>query len=115
MVDMTFLLLIFFLVTTTFVKEAGVEVNRPVESDSKITDVTNILISVTKDGMIYMEDQIIDIRYIQSRMKCFKSEMPDVNVIITADKESLFGVAIEVLDQLRMVNIKNVVVASSKE
>jgi biopolymer transport protein ExbD len=115
MVDMTFLLLIFFLVTTTFVKEFGVEVNRPIESDGPKTDVTNILISVTKDGMIYLEDQMIDIRSIRSRMERFKSEMLDGNVIITADNDSLFGVAIEVLDQVRMAHIKNVVVASSKE
>ncbi|MBN1903972.1 MAG: biopolymer transporter ExbD [Deltaproteobacteria bacterium] len=115
MVDMTFLLLIFFLVTTTFVRESGVEVNRPISSPDSTVEKDNILISVTKDGMIYLDDQIIDIRSVRSRMERFKSEMPEGNVIITADNESLFGVAIEVLDQVRLANIKNVVVASAKE
>jgi biopolymer transport protein ExbD len=115
MVDMTFLLLIFFLVTTTFVKESGVEVNRPVASTATSKEDTNIVIGVTKDGMIYIENQIIDIRSVRSRMERFKSEMPDGNVVITADKDSLFGVAIEVLDQVRMAGIKNVVVAATKE
>jgi biopolymer transport protein ExbD len=115
MVDMTFLLLIFFLVTTTFVKESGVEVNRPISTPDSTVEQDNILISVTKDGMIFIEDQIIDIRSVRSRMERFKSEMPEGNVIITADSESLFGVAIEVLDQVRLANIKNVVVASAKE
>jgi|WetSurMetagenome_2_1015567.scaffolds.fasta_scaffold710796_1 biopolymer transport protein ExbD len=115
MVDMTFLLLIFFLVTTTFVKESGVDVNRPVASTTESKENTNIVIGVTKDGMIYIENQIIDIRSVRSRMERFKSEMPDGNVVITADKDSLFGVAIEVLDQVRMAGIKNVVVAATKE
>ncbi len=115
MVDMTFLLLIFFLVTTTFVKESGVEVNRPVASTTEAKENTNIVIGVTKDGLIYIENQIIDVRSVRSRMERFKSEMPEGNVVITADKESLFGVAIEVLDQVRLAGIKNVVVAATKE
>jgi biopolymer transport protein ExbD len=115
MVDMTFLLLIFFLVTTTFVKESGVEVNRPIASTTEAKENTNIGIGVTKDGMIYIENQIIDVRSVRSRMERFKSEMPDGNVVITADKDSLFGVAIEVLDQVRLAGIKNVVVAATKE
>ena len=115
MVDMTFLLLIFFLVTTTFVKESGVDVNRPVASTTESKENTNIVIGVTKDGMIYIENQIIDIRSVRSRMERFKSEIPDGNVVITADRDSLFGVAIEVLDQVRMAGIKNVVVAATKE
>jgi biopolymer transport protein ExbD len=115
MVDMTFLLLIFFLVTTTFVKESGVEVNRPIASTTEPKENTNIVIGVTKDGMIYIENQIIDVRSVRSRMERFKSEMPDGNVVITADKDSLFGVAIEVLDQVRLAGIKNVVVAATKE
>lgn len=115
MVDMTFLLLIFFLVTTTFVKESGVEVNRPVATSTESKENTNIVIGVTKDGMIYIENQIIDVRSVRSRMERFKNEMPDGNVVITADKDSLFGKAIEVLDQVRMAGIKNVVVAATKE
>ncbi|MBN1907647.1 MAG: biopolymer transporter ExbD [Deltaproteobacteria bacterium] len=115
MVDMTFLLLIFFLVTTTFVKESGVEVNRPIASTTESKENTNIVIGVTKEGMIYIENQIIDVRSVRSRMERFKSEMPEGNVVITADKDSLFGVAIDVLDQVRLAGIKNVVVAATKE
>ncbi|MDM7919884.1 MAG: biopolymer transporter ExbD, partial [Methanosarcina sp.] len=73
------------------------------------------IIGVTKDGMIYIENQIIDVRSVRSRMERFKSESPDGNVVITADKDSLFGVSIEVLDQVRMAGIKNVVVATATE
>jgi len=116
LIDMIFILLIFFLVTTTFVKESGVEVNRPVAAPPKDSQKeTNIIINVTKDGMVYVEGQAIDIRSVRSRMERFKYETPDGNVVITADKDSLFGIAIGVLDQVRLAKIKNVVVASSKE
>lgn len=116
LIDMIFILLIFFLVTTTFVKESGVDVNRPVPSDKPPTrEEQNIVVNVVKDGMIYIDGQAIDIRSVQSRMERFIYENPEGNVIITADKESRFGIAIEVLDQVRLANIKNVVVASAAE
>ncbi len=115
MVDMTFLLLIFFLVTTTFVKESGVEVNRPVAQTGDAQEKTDIIVGVTVDGMIYIENQIIDIRSVRSRMERFKSENPEGNVVVMADKDSLFGKAIEVLDQVRTAGIKNVVVSTTTE
>ena len=115
LIDMIFILLIFFLVTTTFVKESGVDVNRPVPSDKIKPEETNIVINVLKDGMVYIDGQAIDIRSVRSRMERFKYENPEGNVVITADKESRFGVSVGVLDQVRLANIKNVVVATSQE
>jgi biopolymer transport protein ExbD len=115
LIDMIFILLIFFLVTTTFVKESGVEVNRPVASSAESKEETNIVIGVTKEGQVWIEGQPIDIRSVRSRMERFKHENPDGNVVITADKDSLFGDSIEVLDQVRLAQIKNVVVAATKE
>jgi len=115
LIDMIFILLIFFLVTTTFVKESGVEVNRPIASSAVAKEETNMIIGVTKEGMVWIENQPIDIRSLRSRMERYKHENPDGNVVITADKDSLFGVAIEVLDQVRLAQIKNVVVAATKE
>ena len=64
---------------------------------------------------MYIDGQAIDIRSVRSRMERFKYENPEGNVVITADKESRFGVSVEVLDQVRLANIKNVVVATSQE
>ena len=116
LIDMIFILLIFFLVTTTFVKESGVDVNRPVESESKSKKEEAIIqIYVTKDGMVFIDEQAIDVRSVRSRMERFKYENPDGNVIITADKQSHFGVSVQVLDQVRLANITNVVVAPAAE
>lgn len=114
LIDMVFILLIFFLVTTSFVKESGVEVKRPIAATAEQQEKTNMIVAVTRDGAIYIENQLIDIRSLRSVMERFKHENPNGNVVITADKESLFGVAIEVLDKVREAGITNVVVAATE-
>ena len=115
MIDMTFLLLIFFLVTTSFVKESGVDVKRPLASTAVDQEKINMTVGVTQDGYVYIEGQMVDIRSLRSRMERFQRENPLGNVVIQADKNSLFGVSIEVLDKVREAGITNVVVAASKE
>jgi biopolymer transport protein ExbD len=115
LIDMVFILLIFFLVTTSFVKEAGVEVKRPIASTAEDQEKTNMIVAVTKDGEIYIENQLIDIRSVRSVMERFLHENPRGNVVITADTDSRFGTSIEVLDKVREAGITNVVVAATKE
>jgi biopolymer transport protein ExbD len=115
LIDMVFILLIFFLVTTSFVKESGVEVKRPIASTAEKQEKTTMIIAVTEEGMIFIEEKLIDIRSVRSTMERFKVENPKGNVVITADRNSLFGVSIEVLDEVRAAGISNVVVAATKE
>jgi len=116
LIDMVFILLIFFLVTTSFVKEAGgPEVTRPLAVTAENKDKTNMIVSVTEDGLIYIESKVIDIRSVRSQMEKFYHENPLGNVVITADTNSKFGVPIEVLQQIRNAGITNVTVAASRE
>jgi len=115
LIDMIFILLIFFIVTTTFVKVSGVDINRPTAATAKKDEKVNIIIGVTREGTVHIEGEQIDIRSVRSRMERFIHENPDGNVVVSADKDSLFGVSIEVLDQVRQAQIKNVVVATEKE
>ena len=115
LIDMVFILLIFFLVTTSFVKEAGVEVLRPKASTAEQQEKTNMIVAVTREGSIHIENQMVDIRSVRSVMERFRHENPMGNVVITADKDSLFGVSIEVLDKVREAGIENVVVAATED
>jgi biopolymer transport protein ExbD len=115
LIDMVFILLIFFLVTTSFVRESGVEVKRPIASTAEAQEKTTMIVAVTEEGMIYIDEKLIDIRSVRSTMERFKVENPKGNVVITADRNSLFGVSIEVLDEVRAAGISNVVVAATKE
>jgi biopolymer transport protein ExbD len=115
LIDMVFILLIFFLVTTSFVRESGVEVKRPIASTAEQQEKTTMIVAVTEEGLIYIDEKLIDIRSVRSTMERFKVENPKGNVVITADRDSLFGVSIEVLDEVRAAGISNVVVAATKE
>jgi len=73
---MVFLLLIFFIVTTTFVKETGVDVHRPVAKTAERKEKSTILIGVTKEGSIYMENRAIDIRSVRANVEQALAESP---------------------------------------
>jgi biopolymer transport protein ExbD len=114
LIDMVFILLIFFLVTTSFVKESALEVKRPIASQSQSdSDKENMFVAIDKDGYIFIDNQLVDVRSVRSRMERWFVENPMGNVVIMSDTDARWGVSIEVLDEVRQVGIKNVVVTSS--
>ena len=114
LIDMIFILLIFFLVTTSFVKESGVEVQRPIASSAKAEEKTNLVVAVTQEGTIYTEGRSIDIRSVRAYMERFLAETPKGSVVIAADKDSRTGTVIQVLDACRLAGVKNVSVAARR-
>lgn len=114
LMDMIFILLIFFIVTTSFVKESGVTINRPVAQSSVTNEKTNMVIGVTKEGHVYIEGQVVDVRSVRARMERFLAEIPDGSVVIAADTQSYSGKVIQVLDACRMAGVKNLSVATRK-
>jgi biopolymer transport protein ExbD len=113
LIDMVFILLIFFLVTTSFVKETGVDINRPAASTAVSKEKVNILIGVTNDNRIFMDKREIDIRAVRANVERALAENPEGGVVIVADKESLTGIAIKVMDGCRLAGAKNVSLAAS--
>jgi len=115
LIDLVFLLLIFFLVTTTFVKETGLEVHRPTAKTAERKEKSTILIGVSKEGTIYMENRIIDIRSVRANVEKLLSENPEAGVIVVADKQSKTGVVVNIIDQCRLAGAKGVSVAAKLE
>ena len=114
LIDMVFILLIFFLVTTSFVKESGVFIERPVAKSAVTKEKVQMLVEITADGMVYIEGNPIDIRSIRSRMKRFLVETPGGSVVIAADRDSRTGRTIQVLDECRLAGVQNISVAAKK-
>lgn len=112
LIDMIFILLIFFLVTTSFVRESGVDVKRPVAKTAQKKDKTNMVIGITADNMIYIEGKPIDKRAVRSYMERFLMQNPNGSVVIAADEDSKSGIVIQVLDACRLAGIKNISVAA---
>ncbi len=113
LIDMTFILLIFFLVTTSFVRETGVDINRPIAATAVSKKRVNILIGITKDNRIFMDNREIDPRAVGANVERALAENPEGSVIIVADRESRTGIVIKVMDECRLAGAKNVSLAAS--
>ncbi len=115
LIDLVFLLLIFFMVTTSFVRETGVDVERPSASTATLTKNGNILIAVSQDGGIFFDKKKIDVRSVRSYITRALAENPDGSVIIIADKSSNTGSVIQVMDQCRLAGAKQISIAASRK
>ena len=114
LIDMVFILLIFFMVTTSFVKETGIDVQRPSASTAALKEKGNILIGISSDGRVFLERKQIDVRSVRAHIERCLAENPEGGVVIVADKTSHTGVVIRVMDQCRLAGAKNVSIAASK-
>ncbi|NDY74498.1 biopolymer transporter ExbD [Desulfobacter hydrogenophilus] len=115
LIDLVFLLLIFFMVTTSFVRETGIDVQRPSASSAALTENGNILVAVSPEGSIHFDGRQIDIRSLRSHITRALSENPEGAVVIVADKISYTGKVIQVMDQCRLAGAKQVSIAASKD
>ena len=115
MLDIVFIMLIFFIVTTTFIKETGVEVNRPNASTAVTDKKGNILIAITENNEIWIEKRMIDIRAVRANVERMKAENPEGSVIIQADENSKTGLLVETMDQVRLAGVQKVSIAADKD
>ena len=101
MLDVVFIMLIFFIVTAVFIKEAGVEVNRPEASTTDPKENVNILIAINATNEIWMDKRRIDVRAVRANIERLHAENPKGAVVIQADLESNTETVVAVLDASR--------------
>lgn len=114
LIDLVFLLLIFFMVTTSFVRETGIDVQRPSASSATLTKNGNILVAVSRDGTIHFDGQKIDVRSVRAHISRALAQNPEGAVVIVADKVSYTGKVIQVMDQCRLAGAKRVSIAATR-
>jgi biopolymer transport protein ExbD len=115
LIDMVFLLLIFFVVTTSFVKEAGIDVQRSTAASAEIKERGNILIGVNPEGHIYLEGKRIDLRSVRAHVERALAEDPESGVVVVADRMSRTGEVVKVMDQCRLAGARDVSLAANRE
>ncbi len=113
LIDMVFILLIFFLVTTSFVKETGIDVQRPTASTAESNAKAAILIAVDAGNRIFFDHREIDVRAVRANVERALAENPEGAVVVVADRASATGTAIQVMDGCRMAGATNVSLAAS--
>jgi biopolymer transport protein ExbD len=115
MLDVVFIMLIFFIVTASFIKEAGLDVNRP---DAPMTESTpeesNILVLINANDEIWIERRLIDPRALRANIERMHAENPDGSVVIQANNQSSNKMLVTVMDAARQAGVYNISIADSR-
>src|SRR5580693_3408749 len=113
MLDFVLNLLIFFIMATAFVKEAGVVVSLPTADTSQYRESGNILVAVRENGDIWMDKRRVGLHDVSPIIERMHAERPDDTVVIVADKTSQAGIVAQVMDQVHLGGIKNIALGAT--
>ena len=114
MLDIVFILLIFFIVTTSFVKEAGIEVNKPKAANQSTQKSANIFVAIRANGEIWLDKRIVDVERVAATIEKLLAEQPTDVVIIQADKKAEHGRVVKVMDAIKEAGIDRISIAAAK-
>jgi len=114
MLDIVFIMLIFFIVTTSFIKETGIDPNRPEAETAYKQERGNILIAINAVGDIWMNKRKVELAQVRQMVEQAKNESPESSVVIIADEKAATGVLIDLMDQIRMGGVSNIAVAAEE-
>jgi biopolymer transport protein ExbD len=112
MLDVVFIMLIFFIVTATFVKESGIDVNRPEAATAVKKERANILVAISDKGEIWINKRQVDVRAVQANIERLHAENPQGSVVIQADKKATTDTLIKVMDAARSAGVFDVSIAA---
>ena len=115
MLDVVFIMLIFFIVTASFIKEAGIEVNRPEASTSEPKENVNILVAINANNEIWMDKRRIDVRAVRANIERLHAENPKGAVVVQADNKSTTETVAAVLDASRAAGVYDVSLATEDD
>ena len=112
MLDFCINLLIFFIITTSFIKEAGITVFKPQAVTAEHRESGNLLVAVRENGQIWMDRHQVELRELRGLIERLHIERPDDTVVVVADKNSRAGVVAKVMDEVKLGGIKNMAIAA---
>lgn len=115
LMDIVFILLIFFVVTSSFTRETGVDVTKPQAQSASQLEKENLLIAITREGTIHMNERQVDLTSLQDILKQSLAKAPDREAVVIADKESETGVLVQVIDMCNLAGVKKVSIAAQAE
>jgi len=114
MLDVVFIMLIFFIVTASFVKEAGIDINRPDAATATKKEKGNILVAISAEGQIWIDRRQVDPRALRANIERLYAENPGGSVIIQADEESTNKRLVQVMDAAKLAGVKNISIAAEE-
>ncbi|MDO9162497.1 MAG: biopolymer transporter ExbD [Methylococcaceae bacterium] len=115
MLDIVFIMLIFFIVTSSSIKESGLEVNRPQAETAQRKEQAHIIVAISAGGEIWIDKHVVDLRAVRANVARLHAENPLGSVVITADREAKTHVLVSVMDQIRLAGIENAAIATESD
>jgi len=113
MLDIVFIMLIFFIVTTSFTKETGAIINKPVAEQAVALSNGTILIGIKSNDDIWMSKRPIELREVRQMVERARGENPEGSVVIVADRGARIGTVTQVMDQVRLAGVEGVAISAS--
>lgn len=115
MLDIVFIMLIFFIVTSSFVSESGVEVNRPQAANSSSQKSATIFIAVTAQNEVYIDKRIVDKERVQATLESIVIDQPNPSVVIQADEFAFNGTVVSVMDSVKGAGVSKIALATEQK
>lgn len=112
MLDVVFIMLIFFIVTTSFIKESGVEIERPESSAASPRPEAQVLVALTPEGAVWVDGNPVDAHRVGQKVAEMVGD--DGSVVIQADRNSTTGLLIEVMDRIKQAGVEQIAVAANR-
>ena len=114
MLDIVFIMLIFFIVTTSFVKEPGINPQRPFAQTAATRERGNIMIAVSNGDQVWMNKNRVELHGIRPLVEAARVENPESSVIIVADQAASAGMVIDLMDQVRAAGVTSIALAAEE-
>jgi len=112
MLDIVFIMLIFFIVTTSFTKETGAVITKPEAEQAVNLRNGTILVGIKSNDDIWMSKRLIELREVRSMVEQAKAENPKGSVVIVADKDSRIGTVTQVMDQVKLAGVEGIAISA---
>ena len=115
MLDIVFIMLIFFIVTATFVKESGIDVTRPDAETAVKQNRVAIFIAIRDNNEVWINRRQVDLASVRANVEKLHAENPQGGAVIQADREAETGVLVEIMDQVRLAGVGAISIAAEEK
>ena len=115
MLDIVFIMLIFFIVSTSFVKEISIDVNRPTKSPIKEQKKSDVIsVRILDSGQILIQERLISLDAVRANIESSLALKPQASVVVVSDRDADAGLLVRVIDQSRLAGASSVSLAAQK-
>ncbi len=115
MIDMLFFLIVFFVITSSFTTETGLDIEKPQAQSSETLPQQPVLIAITREGNIHVNESPVSPQALGGILRHYIALDPDRSVVIVADREAMISHAVDVLDECNRANVRNVSISTVRE